>query len=98
MTLATTLIGGAILAGDIFLHWKFAEFAGVNVWGYRGPTVGRKQPDEWRLAVLGESTAFGYGVHWQEAIPALLQERLNGGTAGPRRATVVNLAYNNEGA
>lgn len=89
---------GAILAVDLYLHGRFAEFAGLNAWGYRGPIVGRKQPGEWRLAVVGESTAFGYGVRWWEAIPALLQERLNAAGGGTRRATVVNLAYNNEGA
>ena len=97
--LALVFTAGVALAADIYLHRKYADVAGLNVWGYRGPAVGRKQPHEWRLAVLGESTAFGYGVHWRESIPAYLQDRLNGpaGDAG-RAVTVVNLAYNNENA
>lgn len=93
------LTTSAIIAGDVYLHRKYADLVGLNVWGYRGPAVGRKQPNEWRLAVLGESTAFGYGVHWKQAFPAYLQTLLNESpsTAG-RRVRVVNLAYNNEGA
>lgn len=97
VVLSVVVVLGLLLAVDLYLHWKFSDDAGLNAWGYRGPEVGRKQAGEWRLAVVGESTAFGYGVRWWEAIPALLQERLNAG-GGTTRATVVNLAYNNEGA
>jgi lysophospholipase L1-like esterase len=73
--------------------------AGLNIWGYRGPVVGRKKPGERRVVVVGESTAFGYGVHWQESFPAYLQTLLNEQYAIPGRpVTVVNLAYNDEGA
>jgi hypothetical protein len=99
VVLAILVTVGVVLAGDIYLHWKYTDLVGLNVWGYRGPAVGRKQPNEWRLAVLGGSTAFGYGVHWRESIPAYLQDRLNTFAAAPsRRVSVVNLAYNGEGA
>ena len=99
VVLALLLTAGVVLAADIYLHRKYGEVAGLNVWGYRGPVAGRKQPHEWRLAVLGESTAFGYGVHWRESIPAHLQDRLNASSAvAGGRATVLNLAYNNETA
>ena len=89
----------ALLAVDVYLHGKFEKSAGFNVWGYRGPAVGRKQPGEYRIAVLGGSSAYGYGTNWDEAMPAVLQQQLTGRTAGPfRRFTVVNLGYNNEGA
>jgi lysophospholipase L1-like esterase len=69
------------------------------VWGYRGPVVGRKAADEYRVVVLGGSAAFGYGTSWDEAIPAVLERRLAGQTAGRFvRFSAVNLGYNNEGA
>ena len=88
-----------LLAADLYLHRRYERSAGLNVWGYRGPTVGRKQTGEQRIVYLGGSTAFGYGVRWEEAIPAQLEKKLNekqGG--GSRRVSVVNLAYNNQGA
>ena len=93
--LAVVLPTSAVIAADLLLHQT--RYA-VNIWGYRGPVAGPKQPHEWRLAVLGESTAFGYGVSWNEAFPAYLQSHLNRDAPANRRATVVNLAYNNEGA
>ena len=88
-----------LLAIDVRLHHKYESSAGFNVWGYRGPVVGTKQRGEYRVAVLGGSSAFGYGVEWREAIPALLQGKLAGHRSGPfDRFSVVNLGYNNEGA
>jgi hypothetical protein len=85
----------ALLATDAFLHTRFQRTGGVNIWGYRGPIVHRKQPGERRVVMLGGSAAFGYGVGWSEAIPARLESKIR--SAG-ERASVVNLAYNNEGA
>ena len=95
LTLLVTFAG--LLATDIYLHRKYERSAGFNIWGYRGPTVGRKQPGEYRVAVLGGSTAYGYGVEWSEAIPASLEQQLGQRReGGPYKA--VNLGYNNEGA
>src|SRR5579862_9194605 len=90
----------AVLLGiDIYIHAKYQKSAGFNVWGYRGPTVGRKRPDEYRVVVLGGSSAYGYGTSWDQALPALLERDLGGWKVGPfRRVSVVNLGYNNEGA
>lgn len=85
-----------LLAIDVYLHRKFERSAGFNIWGYRGPAVGRKQPGEYRVAMLGGSTAYGYGVTWDEAIPAVLQKKL--AARPPNTYAVVNLGYNNEGA
>jgi hypothetical protein len=93
--LLTTVCG--LLAMDIYLHRKYERSGGFNVWGYRGPAVGRKQPGEYRVAMLGGSTAYGYGVEWNEAIPAVLEQQLKEHQQG-NRYTVVNLGYNNEGA
>ena len=91
-------VGGALLAVDIHLHTKYQTSAGFNVWGYRGPAAGRKQPGEYRVVVLGGSAAYGYGVGWNQAIPALLEQRLAAVAPGGRTFRVINLAYNNEGA
>ena len=87
-----------VLAVDLYLHRRYERDAGLNRWGYRGPVVGRKQYGERRVAVVGGSTAFGYGVTWQAAIPALLEQKLNARPPAVSPYTVVNLAYNNEGA
>ncbi len=86
-----------ILAADLYLHHRAERSAGLNRWGYRGPIVGRKQPGELRVVILGGSTAFGYGVTWNEAIPAQLEGMLNEGHP-PAPVRVVNLGFNNEGA
>ena len=78
------------------LHSRFQKTGGVNVWGYRGPIVGRKRAGEHRIVMLGGSSAFGYGVSTEEAIPAQLQSMLDRSGSAP--FSVVNLGYNNEGA
>jgi hypothetical protein len=85
-----------LLGLDIYLHGKYQRSAGVNVWGYRGPVAARKGPGEIRVAVLGGSTAFGYGVTWDESFPAVLERKLD--ARAPRAYKIINLAYNNEGA
>lgn len=97
MALVTVLGMTAVLAADLVLHQRAERSAGTNRWGYRGPVVPRKQPNEIRLVMLGGSTVFGYGVLWNESIPALLEQRLN--QQRPERTwTVINLGYNTEGA
>jgi len=99
MALAVSVSVAGLLAVDVYYHHKLSTSAGLNVWGYRGPTVGRKKPGERRVVVVGESTAFGYGVQWQDAIPASLEERLNRQSPSHGQPiSVVNLGYNNEGA
>lgn len=95
VALASGMTTAMLLAVDIYLHGRYERSAGYNVWGYRGPHVGSRRPGEIRMAMLGGSTAFGYGVSWEESIPAQLEQRL---TSPQRPVTVVNLAYNNEGA
>jgi hypothetical protein len=88
---------GLIAAYDVHLHHKAHNL--VNVWGYRGPVLGWKQPNEVRIAVLGGSTAYGYGVEWHQAFPAHLERILNGGAhGGQSSARVVNLGFMAEGA
>src|SRR5438552_3337824 len=96
LSMSTAL--GAIVAVDLYLHKRYESQAGINWKGYRGKIVGRKQPGERRLVVVGGSTAFGYGVGPDQSFPAFLERQLNArrqSGEGPFR--VVNLAYNNEG-
>lgn len=85
------------LAADLYLHQRAEKSAGLNRWGYRGPVAGKKRPGEMRVVMLGGSTAFGYGVTWDQAIPPLLERTLNE-RGGPPAARVINLGFNNEGA
>jgi hypothetical protein len=85
-----------LLAADLVLHYRAEKSAGLNRHGYRGPVVGRKQPGELRVVMLGGSTVFGYGVAWSESIPSYLEPKLSARVSRPVR--VVNLGFNNEGA
>lgn len=90
------LLAMAVLgAADLYLHRKHAATYGVNIWGYRGPALGRKAAGETRIAVLGGSTAFGYGVRPGDDFPAKLQRVLDGrdGT----HVSVANLGFNSQG-
>lgn len=87
----------AVLLLDVWVHHKFSQFAGVNIWGYRGPTVGSKARGEYRIVVVGSSHVFGYGVVWSDAIPAQLETKLRNMGNTNQRFSVVNLGYNNEG-
>jgi len=97
LALAAVVALAGLLVADIYTHTRFERSAGFNVWGYRGPSVGRKGPNEYRVIVLGGSTAYGYGVIWEHAMPAALERQLRARTTSPT-FTVVNLGYNNEAA
>lgn len=91
---------GAIFVIDLYLHKRFGSDGWLNIWGYGGPVVKRKQPGEQRIVVLGGSTAFGYGVRQDESFPAYLERQINERLhrSDHKSVSVVNLAYNNEGA
>lgn len=88
---------GGLLAADLYLHGKAERSAGLNRSGYRGPVAGAKRPGERRIVMLGGSTVFGYGVLWNEAVPAVLERLLNA-VPGEGTVRVINLGYNGEGA
>lgn len=93
--ISTTVCVSILVGGDFYLHYKH----GVNLWGYRGPAVGQKQPGEKRIAVLGGSTTWGYGLASGQDFPAQLQRLLrkpNATETGP--ITLLNFGFNNEGA
>lgn len=97
MAVSCGVAAGGLLAADLYLHHRTEESAGLNYRGYRGPVAGRKRPGELRVIVLGASTAFGYGVRWQEAFPAVLERLLHSEGPSPS-AKVINLGYNGEGS
>lgn len=98
--LSAIVMTGMLVGVDLYLHKRYEGTAGYNMWGYRGPIVKRKQPGEQRIVVLGASTALGYGVPPDKSIPAYLERKLNDARrrAGRGPVTVVNLAWNMEGA
>jgi hypothetical protein len=98
VAVSLAIAGAGLLAADLYLHRKYEGVSAVNIWGYRGPAVGDKAPGERRIAVLGGSAAFGYGVTWTEAFPFYLEQLLNGSSARGRSYRVINLAYNAESA
>lgn len=98
VTIAFALSFLVLLSIDIFLHGRFEKSAGFNIWGYRGPAVPKKKQGEYRVVVLGGSSAYGYGVTWDRAMPAALERKLDEVTVPRKRFTVINLGYNNEGA
>src|SRR5215831_1006627 len=98
MVLSATAVGVIVLSIDVYLHHRVQYDGAVNVWGYRGPTLGAKAANEVRVAVLGGSTAFGYGVRWNETFPYYLESLLNARAPRGRRYVVVNLGAPGQGA
>jgi lysophospholipase L1-like esterase len=99
--ITSVLVGAAsiafLLGVDVYVHSRLAPYATLNVWGYRGPTVGPKRPLERRIVVVGGSTVLGLGLHWNEAFPALLERALRARWTGTP-LSVVNLGFDGENA
>jgi hypothetical protein len=57
------------VALDMRAHSRVEDLGGVNVWGYRGPVMAHKQPNEIRIAAAGGDLAFGWGVAAAETLP-----------------------------
>jgi hypothetical protein len=84
-----------LLALDMRAHKRVEMLGGVNVWGYRGPVLNQKRPDEIRLAVVGGDLAFGWGVASAETLPMFVRRlvavELDRPGLPPRLVTAVNL-------
>ena len=88
-----------LFALDLVYHWRLRDASGINVWGYRGPLLSRKAPNETRLVMLGGSTAYGFGHRPDQAIAAYLERKLNEQAASSgRRFSVANLGGPGQGA
>src|SRR5215207_10163840 len=92
IALSAALAMVLLFVADLVLHHRAERSAGLNRWGYRGPVVSKKRAGEVRAAMLGGSTAFGYGVMWNESIPSLLEQNLRH-RSPEQRWSIVNLAY-----
>ena len=84
-----------LLAADLYAHHRVERSVGVNRQGFRGPVVGRKQPGETRVVMLGGSTVFGYDVEWDDTIAAALERQLRDRNPKTR---VINLGFIAEGS
>jgi hypothetical protein len=96
IALVLAMVAGALFALDVYVHYRLARYAALNIWGYRGPVVGRKQPGERRVLVVGGSTAFGVGFPPEQAFPAMLERKLLAQSPSP--ITVINLGFPGENA
>lgn len=93
---SSTVIVSVLFGADLYLHHKY----GINLWGYRGPAAGPKQPGEKRIVVLGGSTAWGFGLSVGQDFPGQLQRRFaqRARAEGGASIQILNLASNSEGA
>lgn len=96
-TVLGTLVLGLclLLVADLYAHTRVEKSVGVNRQGFRGPVAGRKQPGETRVVMLGGSTVYGFGVEWDETIPAALERRLR---EHDPKIRVLNLGFIAEGS
>jgi lysophospholipase L1-like esterase len=92
-TLAVLVVG--LYAVDQYLHAKHDPYETPNSQGYRGPILGQKAPGELRVAVVGESAAYGYGLITEYSLAAHLERKLRA-VLSPRPVSVVNLAANGD--
>lgn len=92
--LALSVVGVlfCFVLADVYLHYR----QGINFSGYRGPPLGTKQHGEVRIAVVGGSTTWGYGLPWHQSFPAQLEGLLRKSTS--KEVRVLNLGFNSEGA
>ena len=96
MALVVIVAAGTLLALDVYVHYRLARYAALNIWGYRGPVAGRKRPGERRILVIGASTVFGVGYPPEQAFPAALERGLQ--ERSPFPVSVVNLGFPGENA
>ena len=78
------------------IPYRLGTFNGIryrsNSYGMRGGNVSKTKPaGVWRIAGLGDSTMFGWGIRDEEAFPAVLQRALNA-AGDSRKYEVLNFA------
>jgi len=79
-----------LLAADLYAHKRIELVGGVNVWGYRGPTVRARVDGDVRILYVGGTRAYGYGTTADGTIPYALEWRLTGWIRKP--VTIINAA------
>src|SRR5437867_4896452 len=72
---AAVALLAATMIVDVRAHTREEDLRGVNIWGYRGKphlkSVGL------RVAVIGGSAAYGYGVDWTNSFPSYLESLMD---------------------
>ena len=90
-SIAIALLGAA--GFEAFASHRLGDTA-WNIRGYRGRLLGRKKPNEIRVAAIGGSTTFGFTVRTRETYPAYLETILNERLAARGlTASVANLGH-----
>jgi lysophospholipase L1-like esterase len=88
------LLGGPF-AVDQYLHAKHDAYETPNSQGYRGAVLPSKAPGELRVAIVGESAAYGYGLITEYSLGPQLERKLQA-ALDPRPVSLVNLAANGD--
>ncbi len=65
----------------------------INKFGFRGPDLLEKKPEERRVMLVGSSITLGWGVPYENTFASLLQEKLNARNKG--KIEVVNTGIGN---
>jgi len=74
------------------LYGKDGKEVRINAYGMRDEEITIKKPENtFRIAVLGDSVTFGYGVDVEESYPDILEKKLQTNGVGNRRIEVLNL-------
>lgn len=80
------------LKPDLDLKFMRAQVR-TNSWGMRGPEVEIEKPaDTFRIALLGDSFAFGWGVEEEQSFARVLEQNLNTLFGGRVHYQVLNFA------
>lgn len=82
---------------DRVVTTEFASTWRINEDGYRGPRAGERGPAAFRIAALGDSFTFGYGVEEEDAWPRRLEATLDEGRSPSARVEVANLGVGGYG-
>jgi lysophospholipase L1-like esterase len=77
-----------MIPGDA--HYTYTHRVKLNALGFRGPEVGEKQPNEYRILALGDSHIYGQGVPDESLLTHIVEAGLNE-TGAACRFRVVNL-------
>jgi len=81
-------IGGALKPGWMGVYT--GQFVEVNSMGFRGPELSTKELDEFRVGIVGDSFAFGWGVSDEETVSANLEEAWREIETSTRTLTAIN--------
>lgn len=76
------------VVADQVAHTHVEKLGGVNIWGYRGPVLHQKKPNEIRLAVMGGDLSFGWGVAASETLAPSIRQLVASAVDLPGSAAV----------